>query len=39
MIFYTGASGMMTGNYLTAGGRQSDNDLEMLKQLKFEVRE
>ena len=33
MIFYAGASGLMTGNYLTTGGRQMENDLDMLRQL------
>jgi biotin synthase len=39
MIFYAGASGMMTGNYLTAKGRTLGDDLDMLKQLHFQVRD
>ncbi len=39
LIFYAGASGTMTGNYLTTDGRSLDDDLEMLKQLGLEVRE
>lgn len=39
MIFYAGASGMMTGNYLTAKGRTLGDDLDMLEQLHFEVRD
>lgn len=37
LIFYAGASGTMTGNYLTTDGRSLDDDLEMLKQLGLEV--
>ncbi len=33
LIFFAGASAMMTGNYLTTGGRQLENDLELLRQL------
>ena len=39
LIFYAGASGTMTGNYLTTDGRSLDDDLEMLKQLGLEVME
>lgn len=39
MIFYAGASGMMTGNYLTTDGRSFDDDLLLIKQLGFEVRQ
>jgi biotin synthase len=37
LIFYAGASGTMTGNYLTTDGRSLEDDLEMLKQLGLEV--
>ena len=37
LIFYAGASGTMTGNYLTTDGRTLDNDLEMLKHLGLEI--
>ena len=39
LIFYAGASGTMTGNYLTTDGRSLDDDLEMLKQLGLDVME
>jgi biotin synthase len=39
MIFYAGASGIMTGNYLTTEGRLLDDDLEMMDSLGFVVRE
>ncbi|MEA3415857.1 MAG: biotin synthase BioB, partial [Thermodesulfobacteriota bacterium] len=38
MVFYAGASGIMTGNYLTAKGRSLEDDLEMLEELKLQVR-
>ncbi len=38
MIFHAGASGLMTGSYLTTKGNQLDDDLEMIHQLGFEVR-
>lgn len=38
-VFYAGASGIMTGNYLTTDGRTLDGDLEMISHLGFEVRE
>ncbi|VBB47934.1 Biotin synthase [uncultured Desulfatiglans sp.] len=38
LIFHAGASGMMTGNYLTTKGRTLDQDLSLLDQLKFTVR-
>ena len=38
-IFYAGASGIMTGNYLTTQGRSYEEDLEMIKHLGFTVRE
>ena len=39
LIFYAGASGTMTGNYLTTDGRSLNDDLEMIKQLGLEVEE
>ena len=39
LIFYAGASGIMTGNYLTIGGSRLENDLEMLRQLGLKPRE
>ncbi|MFC1532581.1 biotin synthase BioB [Thermodesulfobacteriota bacterium] len=39
MIFYAGASGVMTGNYLTTEGRTLEKDLEMIDTLGFSVRE
>ena len=39
MVFYAGASGIMTGNYLTAEGRSLESDLEMLSQLGLTVRD
>jgi biotin synthase len=38
MIFYAGASGIMTGNYLTTKGRSLQDDLKMLAELKLRVR-
>lgn len=38
MIFYAGASGIMTGNYLTTKGQTIQDDLEMLEGLNFNVR-
>ncbi|MDD2219345.1 MAG: biotin synthase BioB, partial [Desulfoplanes sp.] len=38
MIFQAGASGIMTGNYLTRKGRTLEQDLELLKNLGLEVR-
>ena len=35
MVFYAGASGIMTGNYLTTDGRQPSEDLEMIRTLGF----
>ncbi len=34
-IFHAGASGIMTGNYLTTKGRRLEEDLELLRQLSF----
>jgi biotin synthase len=39
MVFYAGASGIMTGNYLTAEGRTLEKDLQMIEQLGFSPRE
>jgi biotin synthase len=39
LVFYAGASGIMTGNYLTATGRTLESDLAMLKNLGIAVRE
>jgi biotin synthase len=39
LVFYAGASGIMTGNYLTTSGRSLEKDLAMLHQMGFEVRE
>jgi biotin synthase len=38
MIFHAGASGIMTGNYLTTDGRTLEKDLEMIDSLGFIVR-
>lgn len=38
MIFYAGASGIMTGNYLTREGRTLDKDLAMIRSLGFKTR-
>ena len=38
MIFYAGASGIMTGNYLTTSGRALEDDLKMIEHLQFSVR-
>ncbi len=38
MIFMAGASGVMIGNYLTTPGRKVDDDLQMLRDLKLQVR-
>lgn len=38
MIFMAGASGVMIGNYLTTRGRQVDDDLKMLSDLKLTIR-
>ncbi|MBF0227786.1 MAG: biotin synthase BioB [Desulfobacterales bacterium] len=37
LIFYAGASGIMTGNYLTKPGRSFNDDFELLKQLGFNI--
>jgi biotin synthase len=38
LVFYAGASGIMTGNYLTATGRTLESDLLMLAHLGLTVR-
>ena len=38
MIYYAGASGIMTGNYLTREGRTLDKDLDMIHSLGFKIR-
>ncbi len=38
MIFYAGASGIMTGDYLTTKGNSLEEDLELLAQLGLSVR-
>ena len=38
MIFFAGASGVMIGDYLTTKGRQVDDDLTMLNDLKVRAR-
>lgn len=35
LVFHAGASGIMTGHYLTTSGRCLDNDLSMLEMLGF----
>ena len=39
MIFMAGASGVMIGNYLTTKGRQVEDDLQMMHNLKLEIRD
>lgn len=36
LVFHAGASGIMTGNYLTTEGNQLKEDLDMIQQLGFE---
>ena len=38
LVFYAGASGIMTGNYLTTRGRTLDQDLQMLEDLGLHPR-
>ena len=38
MIFMAGASGVMIGNYLTTKGRNVEDDLRMIKDLKLDIR-
>lgn len=37
MIFQAGANGMMSGGYLTTGGRDQETDLKMIEDLGLEV--
>jgi biotin synthase len=39
LIFYAGANGIMTGNYLTTKGRTHQQDLDTIEQLQFAVRQ
>jgi len=36
-IFFAGADGLLIGNYLTTAGRNPDDDLQMIKDLGFEI--
>ena len=36
MIFQAGASGILTGNYLTTSGRKTEDDMKMLADMGFE---
>lgn len=36
LVFHAGASGIMTGSYLTTQGNQLQDDIEMIRQLGFE---
>jgi biotin synthase len=38
LVFLAGASGIMTGNYLTAAGRRLEDDLALIERLGFSVR-
>ncbi len=38
-VFYAGASGIMTGNYLTTSGRSLEDDLELLSRVGLETRD
>lgn len=38
LVFYAGASGIMTGDYLTTSGRNLETDLALLRQLGLTVR-
>ncbi len=38
LVFYAGASGIMTGNYLTTKGRSLEEDLEMLEDIGLRPR-
>jgi biotin synthase len=37
LIFWAGANGIMIGNYLTTRGRDYQEDLQMIQDLKLEV--
>jgi biotin synthase len=36
-IFIAGASGLLTGNYLTTQGRSPEDDLQMIKDMGLEI--
>ena len=36
-VFFAGADGLLTGNYLTTPGRSPDDDLQMIKDLELET--
>jgi len=36
-IFYAGATSILSGNYLTTGGRAVEEDLRMIKDLGLEA--
>lgn len=38
LVFFAGASGIMTGNYLTTTGRKAGHDLRMIEDLGFSAR-
>jgi biotin synthase len=38
LVFFAGASGIMTGNYLTAAGRKPEDDLETIQRLGLTVK-
>jgi biotin synthase len=38
LVFFAGASGIMTGNYLTATGRRLEDDLALIDRLGFSIR-
>jgi biotin synthase len=38
LVFFAGASGIMTGNYLTASGRSLEDDLALIERLGFSVK-
>lgn len=39
LVFFAGASGIMTGNYLTQAGRSAQDDLALIKRLGFTIRD
>jgi biotin synthase len=36
-IFLAGANGLLIGNYLTTVGRNPEDDLQMIKDMGFEI--
>ncbi len=38
MIFFSGANGFMVGNYLVTKGRNTDDDIQMIKDLEFDLK-